>query len=165
MAKKLNSGKLKGGTATKAWQMMLAGANYKEIGDAIGVTTTAVKVFAVNKYRKEADKLWSLQIRAVGSCEVCGSTNSLNGHHLLEKSVWLHLRHDLSNGVCLCAHCHTFDRHLCPHGNLPAVEDFLNWLRVNRQGQFIWYNEHKHDKKSQGVDYELAYNELKGLIT
>lgn len=161
MAKKLNSGKLKGGTATKAWQMIRAGASYKEIGDAIGRTTTAIKMFATNKYKKEADKLWSLQIRAVGSCEVCGSINSLNAHHLLEKSVWLHLRHDLSNGICLCAHCHTFDRHICPHGNLPAVEAFLSWLERDRPGVFLWYNDHKTDKKSQSVDYELAYNELK----
>jgi hypothetical protein len=160
---KLTSGKLKGGLATKAWAMLKEGKSYKEIGNALGRTTTAIKVFAGNKFRKEADKLWSLEIRAVGSCEVCGSASSLNGHHLLEKSVWLHLRHDLSNGICLCAHCHTFDRHLCPHGNLPAVEDFLNWLRVNRPGQFIWYNEHKHNKKAQEVDYEQAYYMLKGM--
>lgn len=160
--KKSRSGKLKGPKSAKAWKMLLDGKSYRDISNATGITVTAVKLFASNKYCKEADKLWSLQIRAVGSCEVCNSTNALNAHHLLEKSVWRQYRHDLSNGVCLCARCHTFDPHLCPHGNLPAVEDFLNWLRTNRPGQFTWYNEHKLNKGTLDVDYELAYNLLKG---
>jgi hypothetical protein len=158
--KKLTSGKLKGATASKAWKMLRDDKCYKEIGDAIGRTTTAVKVFAANKYRKEADKLWSLEIRTVGSCEVCGSSQSLNAHHLLEKSVWRHLRHDLSNGVCLCVNCHVFDSHCSPHTNLPAMETFLSWLERERNGQWVWYNEHKTDKKRQYIDYEQAYLEL-----
>jgi hypothetical protein len=160
---KATSGKLKGATSAKAWKMLLDGKSYKEIGDAIGRTTTAVKVFAANKYRKEADILWSLQIRSVGSCEVCGSRLSPNAHHILEKSVWRHLRHDLSNGICLCASCHTFSRECCPHGNLPAVQAFMDWLRTERPGLWIWYGCHKFDKKNHEVDYEQAYYELKAM--
>jgi len=158
--RKNNSGKLKGATASKAWKMLRDGKNYKEIGDAINRTTTAVKVFSANKYRKEADLLWSLEIRSVGCCEVCGSRNALNAHHILEKSVWTHLRHDLSNGICLCAHCHTFSPKLSPHTNLPAVEAFMDWLETNRSGIWLWYLEKKEDKIRQDIDYEQAYNEL-----
>jgi hypothetical protein len=159
---KATSGKLKGTTSAKAWKMLLDGKSYKEIGDAIGRTTTAIKVFSGNKYRKEADILWSLQIRSVGSCEVCGTTTAqLNAHHILEKSVWLNLRHDLSNGICLCVQHHTFSRDCCPHGNLPAIEAFMDWLKEFRPGVWEWYLEHKEDKRRHEVDYELAYNELK----
>lgn len=164
MAKKNNSGKLKGATAAKAWKMLLAGKSYREVGDAIGRTTTAVKVFAVNKYRKEADKLWSAQILSVGSCAVCRRGDlMLHPHHLLEKSVWLHLRHDLDNGICLCANHHIFDVKLSPHTNLPAMEAFLSWLERERPNIWCWYDEHKADKKRQDVDYELAYNNLKEI--
>ncbi len=161
MAKKKTSSKLRGGNAAKAWRMIQAGECYKDIADATGHLIQAIKLYARRKFKEEATKLWSEEIRAVGACEICNSTDNLNAHHLLEKSVWTHLRYDLSNGVCLCAGHHTMDRDCCPHGNLPAIEAFILWLFVNREGQSAWYTQHKHDQKYQDIDYEAAFWELK----
>lgn len=160
MAKK-RTNRLKGGQAAKAWRLIQQDMSYKEIGDALGFTSTAIKAYARKKFKEEATKLWANEIKAVGACEVCGKTENLNAHHLLSKSVWPHLRCDLSNGMCLCAGHHTMDRECCPHGSMPAMEAFVEWLAINREGQYVWYNEHKCDEKYQPVDYERAYYELK----
>lgn len=158
--KRKTSSKLKSHVARKAWELLRAGDNYKSIGEVVGYTSTAIKDYANKKFKMEATKLWSAQIRAVGGCEICGSSDSLNAHHLLSKSVWPHLRYDLSNGVCLCAGHHTMDREICPHGSLPAMEAFVEWLAIERAGVFVWYGEHKLDQKYQDVDYELEYRRL-----
>ena len=57
--------------------------------------------------KKYLDQLWSQQVkaRALLKCELCGSTQGLNAHHI-------HTRHNhsvrwyLPNGVCLCNECH-----------------------------------------------------------
>lgn len=164
MAKKKNTSKLKGGQATKAWRMVRDGQDYKTIGQVLGYTSTAIKAYAMRKYRQESTKLWADEIKMVGQCEIygCTRTDDLNAHHLLEKSHWTHLRYDLSNGVCLCSGHHTMDRDICPHGSLPAIEAFLEWLRTKRSGQYVWYMEHKLDHRYQDIDIEQIYNELKG---
>ena len=161
MAKKTSS-KLKSHEAKKAWKMLREGCSYKAIGDILNVTTTAIKLYANRKFKKEADKLWSAEIRKVGKCEIPGCNgDDLNAHHLLEKSVYPHLRHDLSNGVCLCSNHHTFSNEISPHGCLAATEAFLDWLQDERRGQWAWYQENK-TRKSLDTDYETAYNLLKG---
>lgn len=165
MAKKKRTNKLKGGQASKAWRLIQQEVSYKEIGDSLGFTSTAIKTYACKKFKQEATKLWGQEIMAVGKCEICPSTTDLNPHHILSKSVWPHLRFDLSNGICLCANHHMMDRDCCPHGSMPAVEAFIEWLAINREGQYIWYNEHKYDQKYQLVNYEQAYWELKECKT
>ncbi len=163
MAKKLNTSKIKGGLAVKAWKMVRAGASYKEIGDAINRTSSAVKLYAQRKYKEEANKLWSEEIRAVGRCEIQGCSNTdLNAHHILGKGAYPHLRFDLTNGVCLCSGHHTFDTSLCPHGTLPAIEGFIKWLKHSRPGVYQWYLENKDDRRMVDIDYEFEYNKLKG---
>ena len=161
MSKKTTN-KLKGGQASKAWRGIQQGVSYKEIGDSLGFTSTAIKAYARKKCKKEATGLWGREIMSVGKCEICSATNDLNPHHLLSKAVWPHLRFDLSNGICLCSDHHMMNRDVCPHGSLPAMEMFLEWLQFERYGQWRWYNEHKYDQKYQAVDYEQAYKELKG---
>ncbi len=160
MTRKTTS-KLQGGMASKAWRMIQKGTDYTTIAKAIGHTSTAIKAYARKKYKEEATKLWAEEIKATGACEVCSRTDNLNAHHLLSKSVWPHLRYSLSNGVCLCGGHHTMDREICPHGSMPAMERFLEWLQFERYGQYQWYEEHKHDQKYQSIDYEQAYLELK----
>lgn len=54
------------------------------------------------------DALWSrvVRTRAGWKCEACGSERSLQGAHLYPKGGYPALRHDPSNGACLCWSCH-----------------------------------------------------------
>jgi hypothetical protein len=155
------SSKLKSQKSRKAWEMVRAGTDYKTIGIEVGYTATAIKLFAVRKYKDESEKLWAAEIKAIGHCEICLKNIELNAHHLLPKSIWTNLDRDLSNGICLCTDHHTMNPQISPHNNIASGEEFLKWLEEYRPGQFAWYNEHKLDRKYIGNDYELAYNTLK----
>lgn len=155
------SSKLKSQKSRKAWEMVRAGIDYKTIGIEVGYTATAIKLFARKKYKDESEKLWAAEIKAVGHCEICTSDYELNAHHLLPKSIWTSLDRDLSNGICLCADHHLLNVQISPHNNMVSAEEFMVWLKEYRPGQFLWYEEHKHDRKYIGNDYKLAYNELK----
>ena len=114
-----------------------------------------------SKYWKEkADEEWSKQIRAVGKCEICNRSNSLNAHHLINRTR-LRFRHDLSNGICMCSRCHIWDSDISPHADSYSNEKFLAWLAENRPGQFQWYEEHKEDKRKQEQNYRTIYEQLK----
>lgn len=41
-----------------------------------------------------------------GACELCGSKENLEAHHVMKWSEYPRGRVDLKNGVCLCAKCH-----------------------------------------------------------
>lgn len=89
-------------------------------------------------WQKKADKEWSRVIRGVGYCEMCGRKDSqLHPHHIIGRTK-LAYRHDLSNGVCLCASCHTFAR-WSAHADRSF---FYKWLRQNRKGQWLWFVRH-----------------------
>jgi len=77
---------------------------------------------------KKLDKAWSRAILSKGRCEVDGSTQSLNAHHIVGRRN-LALRWDLRNGVCLSAGYHVFRTQ-------SAHQDpiwFYNWLKENRR--------------------------------
>jgi hypothetical protein len=141
--------------------MVRAGIDYKTIGIEVGYTATAIKLFARKKYKDESEKLWAGEVKAVGHCEICESDYELNAHHLLPKSIWTNLDRDLSNGICLCADHHLLNTQISPHNNLVSAEEFMLWLKEWRNGQWVWVQEHKQDRKYIANDYELAYNELK----
>jgi len=154
------SSKLKSHSSRQAWEMVRAGIDYKTIGIEVGYTATAIKLFARNKYRAESEKLWAAEVKAVGHCEICLSTYDNQAHHLLPKSIWTNLDRDLSNGICLCGDHHLFNVQISAHACPTAAAEFLVWLKEWRPGQWAWHEEHKHDRKYIGNDYELAYNEL-----
>ncbi len=59
---------------------------------------------------READRLWSLLVRARGSCEACGETERLQGAHGFSRRYrairWLPI-----NGFALCAKDHVYYTH------------------------------------------------------
>lgn len=79
--------------------------------------------------KNKLDKAWSqlVKLQAGNKCEVCGSTETLNSHHIVGRRN-LRLRWEPMNGVSLCAGCHTF-RTQSFHQN-PVWADV--WLRENR---------------------------------
>lgn len=104
---------------------------------------------------KAKDKEWALNIRSIGSCLVCGSTNYLNAHHLIPREI-KQFRHDPNNGVCLCITHHKFSRNISAH-NSPAI--FIAFLKARRPVQFNWLMSHVVgflDKEEPDQDIKLG---------
>jgi 5-methylcytosine-specific restriction endonuclease McrA len=55
--------------------------------------------------KAKADKYFSLLVRSVGHCEICGSTNALQTGHIISRR-FANTRCDRRNALCLCAKCH-----------------------------------------------------------
>lgn len=49
---------------------------------------------------------WKKIILAVGKCQLCGSEESLEAHHILHWADYPLGRIDVKNGECLCHQCH-----------------------------------------------------------
>lgn len=62
------------------------------------------KIAAIKRHPKY--KAWRKAVVSVGYCEACGSKNELQAHHIMPKSDFPHLIHDINNGKCLCRNCH-----------------------------------------------------------
>lgn len=67
-------------------------------------------------------------------CAICGCTERLQVHHVLDRRLYPAYRLDPDNLVVLCPSCHTFGRHSA-HGNGLW---FAEWLGTNRPGQYEW---------------------------
>ncbi len=52
-------------------------------------------------------KEWAAQVVSFGSCELCGSTEDLEAHHVIRWADYPMGRLDVQNGMCLCLRCHT----------------------------------------------------------
>lgn len=52
-------------------------------------------------------RAWTKQVVQRGRCEICGSTEQLEAHHIIKWSEYPRGRIDLKNGQCLCHDCHT----------------------------------------------------------
>jgi 5-methylcytosine-specific restriction endonuclease McrA len=50
---------------------------------------------------------WKKNILSRGKCEICGSTDNLEAHHILRWAEYPMGRFDVNNGECLCHKCHT----------------------------------------------------------
>ena len=85
---------------------------------------------------KKLDKLWSEYIkkRANGRCEMCGSTDYVNAHHIFGRRNFS-VRWDVENGILLCAKHHTFDRFSAHQ----APTWFSDWLVEYKSWE--WYEE------------------------
>ena len=75
--------------------------------------------------KASCDKLWSQIIRSKGACEVCGTTQNLEAHHIIGRRL-IPTRWDLQNGLCLCSKHHKFDLHFSAHGG--GEVQFYKWL-------------------------------------
>ena len=108
--------------------------------------------------KNRMDKKWSLIIRSLGRCEVCGKDGDccqLHPHHVIGRKN-LDTRWDLRNGVCLCATHHTL-------GKQSAHEQplwFKDWLKEHRAEDYIYLNEFKKKKsKSFSIQDYLKIEE------
>lgn len=111
------------------------------------------------KLRNLADKLRSLIVRSRGRCEMCGSKNNLQDHHVVEKSRSTYLRYDLENSLCLCMGCHMKWHHM---GVLAAGDWFMK-----KYGQARWdyLIAHQQDYVNANVSfYRSAVERLTELL-
>ena len=63
---------------------------------------------------KKADIAWSLKVRSVKKCELCGAVGdikSFDAHHLIHRANKI-TRWNTDNGACLCKACHRFKVHM-----------------------------------------------------
>ncbi len=106
---------------------------------------------------KKTDNEWSRVIRQVGYCERCHNSDcQLHPHHLILRRNYAY-RHDLSNGVCLCASCHT----LASYSAHRDKTNFLEWLKRERKGQWEWFREHTIEvPKEVGGEIVITYSSL-----
>ena len=79
---------------------------------------------------------WSKQVRNrdCNKCVICGKTEHIQAHHILQKKRFPEYQFCLENGISLCPTHHNFG-HFSAHMN--AVF-FSEWLRLNRPEQFRW---------------------------
>lgn len=108
---------------------------------------------------KQADLLWSgiIKTRANGICQKCGRKGH-QAHHIFGRRHY-HVRHNIDNGIFLCAGCHTLHPHESAHKAPEKFRDFL----------LIWMGEKKYEELKQKAyrvskpDYALAILGLKFL--
>lgn len=84
-------------------------------------------------------QLWSKEIRARDKvCQICGSNQRLQAHHILPKERWQEYKFELMNGITLCANCHKFGKYSVQFGGLW----FTEWLRINKPNYYHWCMQH-----------------------
>lgn len=79
-------------------------------------------------------KNWSMQVKERDrfKCAICGGTEELQAHHILEKKMFPKYMLDLDNGITLCSRHHAFSKESAHHSAI-----FFNlWLFKNRPEQF-----------------------------
>lgn len=52
-------------------------------------------------------RIWTKKIISKGFCEICGTTERLEAHHIIKWADFPQGRIDEKNGLCLCHNCHT----------------------------------------------------------
>ena len=60
----------------------------------------------IPRKRDGQSQQWGVNVRKVGVCGTCSSTEMLEAHHLESHDINKELRWETSNGVCLCKNCH-----------------------------------------------------------
>ena len=52
-------------------------------------------------------RIWKKKVLSKGKCEMCGSAEDLEAHHIIKWADYPQGRIDVNNGMCLCHKCHT----------------------------------------------------------
>jgi 5-methylcytosine-specific restriction endonuclease McrA len=60
----------------------------------------------IKKLDQNKLKNFSFEIRKIGKCDICHSSEKLTAHHLWSKVLFPQLAYQFANGVCLCELCH-----------------------------------------------------------
>lgn len=109
-------------------------------------------------WRNKADAAWKKIVKIDSYCEWCmAEKKQLHAHHLIDKDM-VFFRHNLNNGVCLCASCHKFSLLHSAHRAPWVFEAWLQWIRPE---QFIWFTKNRlTDMVGVKVNYKQVYEQL-----
>ena len=80
---------------------------------------------------QECEKLFSLLVRKIGSCERCGATSTLQWAHVLPRGAYPNLKFDILNSLCLCYRCHINFAHKSPL-------EFTEWFKRKFPERYIY---------------------------
>jgi len=102
---------------------------------------TNKNVPAKGRLRDIADNLWSIAVRDdwANTCAVCG-LDECEAHHIIPRH-YTATRHDIRNGIALCASHHRFDPKISPHQNAAG---WRNWLEDHHPTICRWYHNDPH---------------------
>jgi len=107
--------------------------------------------------KRKCDALWSKIIRNQGYCAKCGSTQSLNAHHVIGR-INHSLRYDLKNGVVLCSSCHKFSTTSAHNDPL----HFLEWYKSEYPDNYDYLLANRNEQVKTSMEfYKQIYQELK----
>jgi len=116
---------------------------------------------------KSCDGLWRRIVKASGRCAICGrSDRQLHAHHLITKTARF-FRHNVENGICLCARCHVAEkgdivggvRRISAHG---TPRFFQDWLKAKHPEKYDWWEKNRHAVlPGVKIDYDQVYDALK----
>lgn len=65
---------------------------------------------------------WEKKVKRTGKCEICGSTEKLEAHHIIPWEYSISGRTDVKNGQCLCESCHKM------------IHNDYKWIEYKRGG-------------------------------
>lgn len=81
-------------------------------------------------------KNWSRAVRDRDNnrCAICGCSEHIQAHHIIQKKFDKDLRFDIQNGIALCPRHHSFGKWSAHMGSF----FFHVWLEQNRPNQFAY---------------------------
>lgn len=116
---------------------------------------------ATKTLKKKADALFSLVVRARGSCQRCGRTPPavvLHCSHIMSRK-YTAIRWDERNALCICAGCHFWQHHNPAENALFLLEtvgqELLDQLREEARS---------YPGRVKKVDYQELVQELKERV-
>ena len=101
-------------------------------------------------------KAWTELRRLVnkGKCEMCGSAEKVQVHHILSKEIYPHFTYELDNCIALCGGgCHKFGKKSAHKNGFY----FVMWLFRNFATKFHWCEKNRNHFKEEG--FKLNHKE------
>ena len=110
---------------------------------------------------KHCDAVWRQCIRLMfkGRCAVCDKEDGqLDCHHLISRAAHFY-RHNLNNGVLLCARCHKFNPKLSAHAAPWSFDDFM---AARLPEIWTWWAKNRNEiHPAPKIDYAAVLQNLK----
>jgi len=111
-------------------------------------------------WRNKADKAWKRLVSRIEHCEICGSKEYCQAHHLVPREMTSH-RHIVENGIYLCASHHKYSFEMSPH---KAPVEFFKWLSAKHPDRWAWLLQQTPSRTNVATFKEI-YEKLNSLLS
>lgn len=81
--------------------------------------------FRINDRNSTEVTRWKKAVKKIGKCEICGSNENLEAHHIIPWEYSIKGRTDVKNGMCLCKECHKM---------MHNDNEWIDYMRNRRDG-------------------------------